>query len=757
MSLEFSHTQAKIENFAKAQRHEYILTEHLLWGLLHDDSAKEVLLALGMDINRLESALLGYFDTYVDKVLDAKQTPAPSLAVERIMYYAAFRLTQNGQSRSLLGVDVLLAVLSEKDSYAVQLLKAEGLTRIDLLRYLSHNKSFAQKDGIRTAKDTTQEKKSGDVLSLYAQNLNELAKQGLIDPLVGRQQEIRRVAQILARRRKNNPLLVGDAGVGKTAIAEGLAWLIVHGEVFDTLKETVIYSVDVGALVAGTKYRGDFEERVKALLTQVKQQKNAILFIDEIHTMIGAGTSTDSKMDVSNLLKPALAKGELRCIGSTTFAEFRQVFEADGALSRRFQKVDIAEPSHEDTVAILMGLKARYEAFHQVVYPKATLEAMVSLSVKYIHGRFLPDKAIDVMDEVGAKQQLMRSKANHADEPTQKSDIMPTTITVPMVEEVVANMAHIPPATMTKDEIGLLKTLDKRLKQAVFGQDEAVVCLVDAIKMAKAGLKSAEKPIGSFLFAGPTGVGKTEISRQLAQLLGVPLLRFDMSEYMESYTVSRLIGSPPGYVGHDKGGLLTEKVQQHPYCVVLLDELEKAHDEVFNLLLQVMDYGKLTDSHGREVSFREVIIIMTTNVGAKEATRRSIGFIQQDNHASHEEAIKRAFSPEFRNRLDAIVNFAPLTQQAILAVVDKFLANLQSLLDDKRVRLSVSDTAKNYLAHQGYDEQMGARPMARLIDDKLKKPLSEMILFGGLEADGVLLVDVVNDTLTLTLDKSNQC
>lgn len=781
LSPDLQKTQEYIAQFATNAQHEYVVTEHLLYGLLENDSAKQLLLSLQADLTELSKALLDFFEQYVGK--KAQDKPIMTRAVERVFRRAIFQVQASQTGRLVEGADILVALMNEYESFAVSLLHQQGVTRLRLLRHLSAKKrDDTQKNDDDIHKKQQKHKKKKSALESYANNLNEKAQNNKTDPLIGRTDEVARVAQILARRRKNNPLLVGDAGVGKTAIAEGLAWLIVKGEIAEVLKPVVIYALDLAALVAGTKYRGDIEARIKDLLDELKEKPNAILFVDEIHTMVGAGASQNSNMDVSNLLKPALSSGELRCIGATTFVEYRQVFEKDGALSRRFQKVDVNEPSIADTIAILHGLKSHYEQFHNVKYDDDVIQLAVELSVKHIHGKFLPDKAIDVIDEVGAFQNLNRADgifAKRDDTPNKKpvdrlltddelkslKKISPTdndkstdnqstnktdnhpkpiAITPEMVEQVIAKIARIPPKSVSQDDTSVLKNLADNLKQVVFEQEQAVDTVVGAIKLARAGLKSENKPIGSFLLAGPTGVGKTEICRQLANLLGVPLIRFDMSEYMEAHTVSRLIGSPPGYVGFDKGGLLTEKIEQNPHCVLLLDELEKAHSDVFNLLLQVMDNGTLTDTNGRSVSFRQVILMMTSNVGAFEMGRASMGFMEQDHSQDNQKAIEQTFRPEFRNRLDAVVHFSPLQPSAMSAIVDKFLDELQRLLDDKGVLLQVDDKVRAYLAKKGYDPKMGARPMNRLIQNELKKPLAELILFGDL-ADNKTISVVLDD------------
>lgn len=728
---------------AKQYTHEYLTVEHLLLALLENDSAVEALTACNVDIEKLASELTIYINEHTP-ISENKETntPQPTRSFDRILQRAIFHVQSVASNRVVEGSDILVSMFSEHDTYAVYLLKKQGVNRLELTQYLSHGQDKKSKDKVEETNQESQLKIHKDPLTEFTVNLNQKAAQGLTDPLIGRQNEIERTAQILCRRRKNNPLLVGDPGVGKTSIAEGLAWLIVNDKAPKPLQGCVIYSLDIGSLIAGTKYRGDFEKRMKALLESLKKKANAILFIDEIHMIIGAGSSMNSNMDVSNLIKPVLASGELRCIGSTTFTEYRQVFEKDHALSRRFQKIDINEPSSEDTINILRGLKAKYEEFHHVNYTDEALKSAVNLSVKHIHERFLPDKAIDVIDEAGAFVRLKNQ---------QKSENEKTLIDVPQIEHIIAKIARIPPKSVSNDDKSVLQHLERDLKRLVFGQDEAIKTLADAIKLSRAGLKPDEKPIGSFMFAGPTGVGKTEVSRQLANLLGVELVRFDMSEYMEAHTASRLIGAPPGYVGFDQGGLLTEKINQFPHCVLLLDEIEKAHPDVFNLLLQVMDHGSLTDNNGRTSSFKQVILIMTTNVGADSMSRNSIGFTQQDHSKDNSEAMKRVFTPEFRNRLDAIIQFNPLDKQVIVSVVDKFLVELQAQLDDKKVVLEIEDDVRDYLADKGYDRLMGARPMSRLIQDEIKKPLAEKILFGELVDGGLVSVRMNAEKNTIEL------
>ncbi len=735
-SPDFEIVRKRIETYTKKNRHEFITVEHLLLGLINDQAVKDMLDDFGVDASELSDALKIYLSDYVPKTADDNARIKPTKSCERVLQRAIWHHQSSGIERPIDCMDVLVGIFSEKDSQALYLLQAREVSKLRVLRYISHNK----KDETAPSQTPSEDKeptKSKNPLEEFATNLNERAKKGRIDPLIGRDAEIERTAQVLCRRRKNNPLLVGEAGVGKTAIAEGLAWLIVNGRAPKPLAETVIYSLEVGSLVAGTKFRGDFENRMKALLEALKEQPNAVLFIDEIHTMIGAGSTMNSSMDMSNLIKPALSNGELRCIGSTTFNEYRQIFEKDHALSRRFQKIDVVEPSVTDTVGILKGLKERYEKHHHVQYTDEALEAAASLSARYIQDRFLPDKAIDVMDEAGARTRLSQ---------TTKDDEAATVIDVPAIEEVVAKIARIPPKSVSKDDKDTLKNLERNLKHVIFGQDEAIEALSDAIKLARAGLKPTDKPIGAFMFAGPTGVGKTEVCKQLAFALGVEFVRFDMSEYMEAHTASRLIGSPPGYVGFDQGGLLTEKIHKHPHSVLLLDEIEKAHPDVFNLLLQVMDHGTLTDNNGRSVSFKQVILIMTTNVGAESISRASMGFTHQDHSADNADALKRTFTPEFRNRLDAIVNFAPLDESVITSVVDKFIIELQAQLDDKNVVIEIDDEARAYLAKKGYDKLMGARPMGRLIQNEIKKVLAEMILFGELVDGGVVQISVDKST-----------
>ncbi|WP_428034906.1 ATP-dependent Clp protease ATP-binding subunit ClpA [Amphritea sp.] len=715
---------------ARAKRHEFMTVEHLLLALLDNTEARAVLDACAVDLEKMRSLLSTFIEDTTpllpENIPDVETQP--TLGFQRVLQRAVFHVQSSGKAE-VNGANVLVAIFSEQESQAVYVLNQQGIERIDVVNYISHgisrieeNDSRPSDEGLLDSDSSADKEKSP--LANFAVNLNEQAMSGRIDPLVGRDAEVERVVQILSRRRKNNPLLVGEAGVGKTAIAEGLAKLIVEAQVPDVIAKSVVYSLDLGALLAGTKYRGDFEKRLKGLLNEIKDQDHAILFIDEIHTIIGAGAASGGSMDASNLLKPLLSSGQLRCIGSTTFQEFRGIFEKDRALARRFQKVDVLEPSVEDTYRILQGLKSRFEAHHNVKYTDDALRAASEMADRYINDKHMPDKAIDVIDEAGAYQQLMTAE-------NRKS-----VIDVAEVEIVVAKIARIPAKSVSVSDKEQLKKLDSNLKMVVLGQDQAIDTLAAAIKLSRAGLNEPNKPVGSFLFAGPTGVGKTEVTTQLARIMGIELIRFDMSEYMERHTVSRLIGAPPGYVGYDQGGLLTEAVSKSPHAVLLLDEIEKAHPEVFNLLLQVMDNGTLTDNNGRKADFRNVILVMTTNAGIEQMTRASIGFSQQDHTTDGMEAIKKLFTPEFRNRLDGIIQFKALSPQVITGVVDKFLTELQAQLDDKKVVLHVDDAARQWFAEKGYDATMGARPMRRLIQEKLKKPLAEMILFGELAEEG---------------------
>lgn len=731
---------------AREARHEFMTVEHLLLALADNHAALQVLKACGADAQKLAAELRRVIaETVPILPEDDTRDTQPTLGFQRVLQRAVYHVQSSGR-KEVTGANVLVAIFGEKDSHAVYHLQQQDVTRLDVVNYISHGvgKSGGEVSEPKPADAPKAENESGEdgqprqtPLEEFAANLNQLAREGRIDPLIGREAEIERTLQVLCRRRKNNPLYVGEAGVGKTALAEGLAWRIVEGDVPEVLKDATVYSLDLGALVAGTKYRGDFEKRLKAVVNQVKKEQNAILFIDEIHTIIGAGSASGGTMDASNLIKPALQTGELRCIGSTTFQEYRGVFEKDRALARRFQKIDVVEPTVAEAVAILNGLKAKFEAHHEVSYSADALQAAVDLSVKHIGDRLLPDKAIDVIDEAGARQRLMTE------------DKRKNLIDVEEVELIVAKMARIPPKQVSASDKDVLKNLERNLKMVIFGQDPAIESLVASIKLARSGLGNPDKPIGNFLFAGPTGVGKTEVTKQLALQLGIELVRFDMSEYMEPHSVSRLIGAPPGYVGFDQGGLLTEKIVKTPHCVLLLDEIEKAHPDVFNILLQVMDRGVLTDTNGREANFRNVIVVMTTNAGAAQAARRTIGFVEQNHSSDALEAIRKAFTPEFRNRLDAIVQFSALGFDHILRVVDKFLIELESQLQEKNVALSATPEARQWLAEHGFDPQMGARPMARLLQDKIKRPLADELLFGKLVGGGRVTVGVVDGALAV--------
>ncbi|MGO3740307.1 MAG: ATP-dependent Clp protease ATP-binding subunit ClpA [Marinomonas foliarum] len=711
---------------ARDKRHEFMTVEHLLLALIENGAASSVLKACGVNLDILSKELEEFVDSTTPLIPedDEEREVQPTLGFQRVLQRAVFHVQSSGK-REVTGANVLVAIFSEQESQTVYLLKRHGVARIDVVNYVAHGIS---KTGDAASQDMDHDDEAEDTntapLQKFATNLNEEAKAGKIDKLIGREYEVERVIQTLSRRRKNNPLLVGESGVGKTAIAEGLAKRIVDGQVPDVIADGVVYSLDLGALLAGTKYRGDFEKRLKQLLGELKKLPNAILFIDEIHTIIGAGAASGGVMDASNLLKPVLSSGGLRCIGSTTFQEFRGVFEKDHALARRFQKIDVNEPSVDDTYQILKGIIGAFEEHHKVKYEEPALLAAAELAQRYVTDRHMPDKAIDVVDEAGAYQRL------------QPEDKRKTVITVADIEDIVSKIARVPVRAVNSDDRQVLSNLERNLKMVVFGQDNAIDSLSAAIKLSRAGLKAEQKPIGSFLMAGPTGVGKTEVTKQLAKQLGLELIRFDMSEYMERHAVSRLIGAPPGYVGFDQGGLLTEAVTKNPHSVVLLDEIEKAHPEVFNLLLQVMDHGTLTDNNGRKADFRNVILVMTSNAGAEELARRSIGFSSQDNSTDGMEVINRTFTPEFRNRLDAVIQFQQLDERIIFNVVDKFLVELQAQLDPKGVLLEVSDTARGWLANKGYDRQMGARPMARVIQEHLKKPLADHILFGDLHDGG---------------------
>ncbi len=732
---------------AREARHEFMTVEHLLLALLDNPSAQAVLKACGADFQRLRTDLEQAIEASVSHLAeDDGRDTQPTLGFQRVLQRAVYHVQSSGK-KEVTGANVLVAIFGEKDSHAVYFLNQQDVSRLDVVNYLSHGiakigdegaegSASGESDGEAKAEGGEGESK-GDALTEFASNLNEAARNGKIDPLVGRADEIERTIQVLCRRRKNNPLYVGEAGVGKTAIAEGLAKRIVDGEVPAVLADAVVYSLDLGALVAGTKYRGDFEKRLKGVLGAIRKVPNAVLFIDEIHTIIGAGSASGGTMDASNLIKPALASGELRCIGSTTFQEYRGIFEKDRALARRFQKIDIVEPTVGEAYEILQGLKPKYEAHHGVTYADEALQAAVDLSVKHIGDRLLPDKAIDVIDEAGARQRLLPEG--------ERKEL----IDIEEIETIIAKMARIPAKQVNTTDKEVLQHLERNLKMVIFGQDEAIATLASAIKLSRSGLGNADKPIGSFLFAGPTGVGKTEVTKQLALQLGIELVRFDMSEYMEPHSVSRLIGAPPGYVGFDQGGLLTEKIVKTPHCVLLLDEIEKAHPDIFNILLQVMDRGVLTDTNGREANFKNVIIVMTTNAGAAQAARRSIGFTRQDHSTDAMEAIRKGFTPEFRNRLDAVVQFQALGMDHILRVVDKFLIELEALLQEKHVSLSATPTARDWLAQHGFDPLMGARPMARLIQDKIKRPLADELLFGKLVGGGRVGIDVRDDELVV--------
>lgn len=738
--LEFSINLAFRE--ARDRRHEFMTVEHLLLALLDNPTASEVLRACGGSIDRLKRDLLTFIknSTPVLHPTDPRETQ-PTLGFQRVLQRAVLHVQSSG-NKEVTGANVLVAIFGEQESQAVYFLKHQEISRLDVVNYISHGISKVSDDNdmpVSGTEEETTETQQNRPLDHFAANLNELARQGRIDPLIGRRDEVERTIQILCRRRKNNPLFVGEAGVGKTAIAEGLAKLIVDGQVPEVLAKATLYSLDLGALVAGTKYRGDFEKRLKGVLAQLRKDRNAILFIDEIHTLIGAGAASGGVMDASNLIKPMLASGELKCIGSTTYQEYRGIFEKDRALARRFQKIDIPEPSVEETYLILKGLKSRFEQHHGVKYTSKSLRVAAELSARYINDRHLPDKAIDVIDEVGANQRLLPASRRKK------------VIGVPEIEAMVARIARIPPKSVSSSDKDTLVNLESHLKLVVFGQDEAIASLSNAIKMARAGLGNEQKPIGSFLFAGPTGVGKTEVTRQLAKILGIELIRFDMSEYMERHTVSRLIGAPPGYVGFDQAGLLTDAILKHPHSVLLLDEVEKAHPDVFNLLLQVMDHGTLTDNNGRKSDFRNVILVMTTNAGAEQMDRASIGFTHQDHSSDGMEVIKRLFSPEFRNRLDAIIQFKPLDRATINHVVDKFIIELEAQLESKRVTIEVDEAGKRWLAERGYDPKMGARPMARVIQEHIKRPLADELLFGRLASGGHVIVTEREGQLSLEI------
>lgn len=726
---------------AREHRHEFMTVEHLLLALLSNPSAREALEACTVDIVALRQELEAFIEqtTPVLPVSEAERDTQPTLSFQRVLQRAVFHVQSSGRSE-VSGSNVLVAIFSEQESQAAYLLRKHEVSRLDIVNFISHGTRKDEPGQAPGAENPVNEEQAGgeERMENFTTNLNQLARVGGIDPLIGRDKELERTIQVLCRRRKNNPLLVGESGVGKTAIAEGLAWRIVQGDVPEVIKDCTIYSLDIGSLLAGTKYRGDFEKRFKALLKQLEQDTSSILFIDEIHTIIGAGAASGGQVDAANLIKPLLSSGRIRVMGSTTYQEFSNIFEKDRALARRFQKIDVTEPSVEETVQILNGLKPKYEAHHDVRYTAKAVRAAVELAVKYINDRHLPDKAIDVIDEAGARSRLMPASKRKK------------TVNVADIESVVARIARIPEQSVSATDRDTLKNLGERLKMLVFGQDDAIEVLTEAIKMSRAGLGQDRKPVGSFLFAGPTGVGKTEVTVQLAKALGIELLRFDMSEYMERHTVSRLIGAPPGYVGFDQGGLLTDAVIKHPHAVVLLDEIEKAHPDVFNLLLQVMDNGMLTDNNGRKADFRNVVFVMTTNAGVRETERKSIGLIQQDNSTDAMEEIKKIFTPEFRNRLDNIMWFNHLSPEVIHQVVDKFIVELQAQLDAKGVSLEVSDEARDWLAEKGYDKAMGARPMARAVQENLKKPLANELLFGSLVDGGSVSVALDKEKNQLT-------
>ena len=731
---------------ASSSSHEFVTIEHLLLSLLQNDKALEVFNVLDADVKTLEEKLTKFIKETTPLIDNSNNNEIqPTLGFQRVLQRAVFHVQSSGKDK-VNGANLLVAIFSEKESHSVYLLEQEGITRLDVVTYLSHGDSHTLED--HSENEFSEEepegkpKKDSSALEQFCTNLNQEAIDGNIDPLIGRNREIERISQILARRNKNNPLLVGDSGVGKTAIAEGLAKLITEGRVPDLLKNCIIYCLDLGALLAGTKYRGDFEKRLKVVLSELSKQEKAVLFIDEIHTIIGAGATSGGVNDASNLLKPALAKNNLRFFGSTTYKEFRGVFEKDRALSRRFQKVDVKEPSVEDTFKILKGLKSQFEDHHGIKYSDKALKTAAELSSRYINDRNLPDKAIDVIDEAGSRKRL-KNKTSRISEID--------------IEEVVALMAKVPKKTVSSSDKDILAKLKENLSRVIFGQDEAIDTLTTSIKLSRAGLGNIDKPVGSFLFSGPTGVGKTEVSKQLSIIMGIEFIRFDMSEYMERHTVSRLIGAPPGYVGFDQGGLLTEAVTKNPHCVILLDEIEKAHPEVFNILLQIMDHGTLTDNNGRQANFKNSILIMTSNAGAQDMSRNSVGFNQQDHSSEGKEAIKKTFSPEFRNRLDSVIHFNSLSKEVILTVVDKFLVELQAQLDEKKVQIEISDDVRMWLVDNGYDKDMGARPMQRLIQEEIKKPLADKILFGNLtKAGGLATVSLVENKISIEYKESSK-
>jgi len=733
---------------ARQLNHEFITVEHLLLALLENDAATSILRACGASLESLRKDLSTFLDETTPLMpMDDERETQPTLGFQRVLQRAVFHVQSSGK-REVSGANVLVAIFSEQESQAVYFLKKQDISRLEVVNYISHGISrISDNEQAETGAHTdeeTSETAAPNPLLQYTVNLNEQARNGKIDPLIGRKHEVERTIQILCRRRKNNPLFVGEAGVGKTALAEGLAKKIVDGEVPEILNNCTIYSLDLGALLAGTKYRGDFEKRLKAVLAELHKDAGAVLFIDEIHTIIGAGAASGGAMDASNLIKPVLSNGELKCIGSTTYQEYRGIFEKDRALARRFQKVDVSEPTVEECIQILEGLKSRFEEHHDVRYTRQALRTAAELSERYINDRHLPDKAIDVIDEAGANQRMQAASKRKK------------TIGVRDIENIVAKIARIPPKTVSSTDMEVLRHLERDLKLVIYGQDQAIEGLSAAIKLSRAGLGHEDKPIGSFLFAGPTGVGKTEVTKQMARIMGIEFIRFDMSEYMESHTVSRLIGAPPGYVGYDQGGLLTEAINKHPHAVLLLDEIEKAHPEIFNLLLQVMDHGTLTDNNGRKADFRNVVLVMTSNAGADRINRASIGFSQQDHSSDNMEAIKKTFTPEFRNRLDGIISFKQLGPDVIGQVVDKFIFELEGQLEEKGVSLHVDDEARTWLAVHGYDPNMGARPMARLIQDRIKKPLAEELLFGKLAGGGEIRISVENDEFSFELESKEE-
>ena len=743
LDRELEQTLNSLFSEAREQRYEFMTIEHLLFALLNNNSATAVLNACGANLNSLHDDLIKFIqkNSTIINDIDERDTQ-PTIGFQRVLQRAVFNVQSSGK-QEVSGSNVLVAIFGERESHAVYFLNRQSITKLDITNYISHGIANINEDdetGIDEVDDEScQDKSDGNLLNRFAVNLNEKAIEGKIDPLIGRQIEIQRTIQVLCRRRKNNPLYVGEAGVGKTAIAEGLAKLIVDGEVPDVLMDSVIFALDLGALLAGTKYRGDFEKRLKSVIAELNKRPNLILFIDEIHTIIGAGATSGGVMDASNIIKPVLASGELKCIGSTTYQEYRGIFEKDHALARRFQKIDVAEPSINETIKILEGLKSRFEEYHKIKYTRQALKTAAELTDRYINDRQLPDKAIDVIDEAGAAQKLLPESKRKK------------TIGVNDIENIVAKIARIPPKTVSNSDKDVIKNLERNLKMVVFGQDEAISMLSNTIKMSRSGLGNTQKPIGNFLFAGPTGVGKTEVTRQLAMQMGVELVRFDMSEYMERHTVSRLIGAPPGYVGFDQGGLLTDAINKKPHCVLLLDEIEKANPDIFNLMLQIFDHGTLTDTNGRKTDFRNVIIVMTTNAGADRISRASVGFTPQDHSSDVTESIKKMFNPEFRNRLDAIIHFNPLDKKTISNVVGKFLIELETQLDDKKVTIEITEDAREWLADNGYDKVMGARPMSRLIQKIIKRPLAEELLFGKLMRGGHVVASLENNSIKVEI------